>query len=218
MLKVIKSDGTAEDYIGSKILRTLHNCLAKIEQDNITIAEQLTEVITFYLYNKVDRKVITSSEMHSILKIILASSGFEDAAGNLHEHHYHRLMKRGRVFVVDIDIQTLYDAKMFHNIKNMGIFEQWNKSKIVEWVRANTGLDCLDARAVASAVEEKIFTTNLTCLTTGLIKQFVLAETADLIINSQSLNSQLVSVQDERLITDVDCLAETAHEEEYVMV
>lgn len=218
MLKVIKSDGVAEDYISSKVLRTLHSCLAKTEQDNITIAEQLTEATTFYLYNKADRKVITSSELHSILKVMLASSGFEAAAGNLHEHHYHRLMKRGRVFVVDIDIQTLYDAKMFHNIKDMGIFERWNKSKIVEWVLANTELDYLDARAVASAVEEKIFTTNLTCLTTGLIRQFVLAETAELIINSQSLNIPLVAVQNECLIADDDGIAEAIHEEEYVMI
>jgi transcriptional regulator NrdR family protein len=218
MLKVIKSDGVAEDYISSKILRTLHNCLAKTERDNITIAEQLTEAITFYLYNKADKRVITSSELHSVLKIMLASSGFEDAAENLHEHHYHRLIKRSRVFVVDIDIKTLYDAKMFHDIKNMGIFEQWNKSKIVEWVRANTELDYLDARAVASAVEEKIFTTNLTCLTTGLIRQFVLAETAELMINSQPLNIQLSSVYDECLIAEDDCLAETINEEEYVMI
>jgi hypothetical protein len=85
---------------------------------------------------------------------------------------------------------------------------------MIGWVHANTELCGLDARAVASTVEEKIFKTNLTYLATGLIKQFVLAEVAELIINSKSLNIPQTTINESVL---ADSLVETVYEEEYVM-
>ncbi len=187
-LKVVKNDGRTEDYIQTKILRTLSMSLSQFENENISTAALLTDAFTFYLFS-LDYNVITTGEIHSMLKAVLMETGYERAATELHKHHYHRLIKRNHLEVINLSIQSFSDAQMFHQIKNIGHTHLWDKSIIVEGLIQNYQFKYIDARAIASAVEEKVLNSSQNCVTTDFIKQLVLIEAAGF-LNSMDLLSE----------------------------
>ena len=110
-LKVLKNDGSIEQYIHTKVIGTISSALSKVNRTNIYIAEQFADVVTYYLYQK-DTHSISSSEIFSIITAILTETGYEDAAEALNEYHYWRKFKRLRTEVISIDIQDLDDAQL----------------------------------------------------------------------------------------------------------
>ena len=111
-LKVIKADGSIEEYSHTKVMGTINNALCSIGQDDVYIAEQLAEVVTYFLYHRKNRRTATSSEILSIIKAALSAVSYDDAAGELSEYHFQRRIKRSRTEVVSIDIQQLADAEL----------------------------------------------------------------------------------------------------------
>jgi len=79
-LKVIKEDGSVEEYLHTKVIGTISNALGEIGQADMGIAEQLAEVVTYFLYHRQNRRSITSSDVFSIIKAVLAATNYEDAA------------------------------------------------------------------------------------------------------------------------------------------
>ena len=177
-LKIIKRDGNSESYIYTKILRTLCGCLEQ-QQEGISTAEQIADAFTFYLYSR-DDNVVTTSEIHTMLKIVLSEAGFEKAAEKLHEHHYLRAMKRNRIKVIAAKVEDINDAKIFCEIKQFGLHQRWEKYTLIQWLQQKCKLDNIEARAVASTVEEKILNTDISAVTTHFIKELALIEVASL--------------------------------------
>ena len=103
-LKVIKADGSVEEYLHTKIIGTISNALGRIGSPDLYVAEEMAEVVTFYLYNRQNRRTVTSSEIFSIIKAVLTATKYEDAAVALNENHFERSLKRSRTQVVSIDI------------------------------------------------------------------------------------------------------------------
>lgn len=187
-LNVIKNDGHSEDYMQTKILRTLCNCLSGICEENISTASELTDAFTFFVHNLENSNVITTGEIHSMLKAVLIETGFDAAAVRLHEHHYSRIIKRDLLEVVDMTVETFDDAMMFVEIKNLGHSESWNKSAIVNWLMQKYEIKYLDARAIAASVEEKVLMLNQGHISCDIIKQLVLIETAEFTNSQKMLN------------------------------
>lgn len=177
-IKVIKADGSIEEYLHTKIIGTISNTLAHIDQADICAAEQLAEVVTYYLYHKQKPPVVTSGEIFSIIKAVLASTQYEEAAASLSEHHFERKLKRSRTEVVSIDICEFADAELLASSEEPGQRSRWDKSRIVTDLMANYGLSRQSARTIASMVEEKIFNMGLTVVPSSLIKQLVLGDIA----------------------------------------
>ena len=116
-LKVVKADGTVEEYLHTKVVGTISNALGRIGQADICIAEQLAEVVTYFLYHKQNPVVVTSNEIFSMIEVVLAGTGYEEAAIALSEHHFERKLKRSRVEVVSVDICELADAEAFCKVE-----------------------------------------------------------------------------------------------------
>ena len=131
-LKVIKADGSVEEYLHTKIIGTISNALADAGQGDICTAEQLAEVVTYFLYHKQKRRNVTASEIFSMIKAALTSTSYEDAAIALNEHHFRRKLKRSRTEVVSVDIQELTDAELLGKAEPLGEISRWNKSMIVD--------------------------------------------------------------------------------------
>ena len=93
-LKVIKADGSLEEYSHTKVMGTINNALCRIGQADVYIAEQLAEVVTYFLYHRQNRRSATSSEIFSIIKAVLAAVSYDEAAIGLTEHHFERRLKR----------------------------------------------------------------------------------------------------------------------------
>lgn len=177
-LKVIKADGSVEEYLHTKIIGTMSNALACVDQSDICIAEQLAEVVTYFLYHGSRRRSITSSELSSVVKASLAATGYEEAAIALSEHRCQRRLKRSRVEVVSVDVCELSDAERLSMAEESGNRSRWDKSRIVDSLVTKYGLCRQTARTVALMVEEKIFSMGLTLVPVSLIRQLVLGDTA----------------------------------------
>lgn len=177
-LKVIKADGSIEEYLHTKVIGTISNALAQTGQLDIYIAEQLAEVVTYFLYGRQYRRRVSSSEIFSITKVVLAATGYEAAAVALSERHFERRLKRSRIEVIPMDVQELADVELLSKAEQLEGKCRWDKSRIVNDLVSKYGLSRQIARAIASMVEEKIFNLGITLIPASLIKQLVLGDTA----------------------------------------
>jgi len=188
-LKVIKADGSVEEYSHTKVMGTINNALCKTEQADVYIAEQLAEVVTYFLYNQQNHRSVTSSEIFSIIKAVLTAINYEDAAIGLSEHHFERRLKRSRTEVVSIDVQELTDAELLADAEETNSRCRWNKSRIVGDLVTKYNLCRPTARTIASMVEEKIFNIGINLVPSSLIKQLVLSDTAAVLRAQQQLQT-----------------------------
>jgi len=188
-LKVIKADGSLEEYSHTKVMGTINNALDKIGQADVYIAEQLAEVVTYFLYHRQNRRSVTSSEIFSIINAVLTATNYEDAAIGLSEHHFERMLKRSRTEVVLIDIQELTDAELLARTEGPISRCRWDKSRIVKDLVLKYDLCQPTARAIASMVEEKIFNMGINVVPSSLIKQLVLGDTATVLRAQRQLQT-----------------------------
>jgi transcriptional regulator NrdR family protein len=186
-LKVTKTDGSIEDYLHTKVLGTLNNALAQTDQPDISIAEQLAEAVTWYLYKKQQRQQVTSSEILSMIKAVLTETGYTAAAVALTEHHFERKRRRCRTEVVFIDISSLEDVRFMRDSAEKAGRSRWDKSRIVEKLLQDYEVERQTARTIASLVEEKIFSMNITSVPAGLLKQLMLSQAATVLHAHQQL-------------------------------
>jgi len=177
-LKVIKTDGSIEEYLHTKIIGTIANALSEVGADDMTVAEQLAEVVTYYLYHKKSRRDVTSDEIFSVVKAVLADTGYEEAAIALNEHRFERRLKRGRLEVISFDICRLADAQLLCETHESCHKSGWDKSRIVDDLVTEHGLSKRTARMIAGMVEQKILNMPITRVPTSLIKQLVCNDTA----------------------------------------
>ncbi|OHB60519.1 MAG: hypothetical protein A2167_06190 [Planctomycetes bacterium RBG_13_46_10] len=177
-LKVIKADGSAEEYLHTKVMGTVNNALGRTRQADTYVAEELAEVVTYYLYNQQDRHSVTSNEIFSVIKAVLAATGYEEAAISLSEYHFDRKLKRSRTEVLEVDMQDLTDAELLGSIDGTTARSRWDKTRIVDNLVAKHGISRQTARTIASMVEEKIFNIGITQVPASLVKQLVLGDAA----------------------------------------
>ncbi len=188
-LKVRKENGSIEEYLHTKVMGTISNALAGAGEADIFVAEQLAEVVTYYLYQQQKGRSVNSGEIFSIIKAVLSATGHEDAAVALNEHHFERRVKRSRVQVASIDVQELTDAKLLASGEELDGKCRWDKSVIVHNLMAEHGIAEQTARMIASMVEEKIFRMGMTLVPASLIKQLVLGDAAAVLRAQEQLQT-----------------------------
>lgn len=169
-LKVIKADGSVEQYLHTKVLGSFSNALDLIGESNVFAAEQFAEAVTFHLYNNHTASSITSEQIHLMVQAVLNSTGFENAAREFGEFHLNRKMRRKRIEVVN-------DLNGDGEDENAGRRrELWDKSVIVLDL-LNKGFEREMARAIASSVEQKVLNIGMLRIRRGLLKELVIGET-----------------------------------------
>ena len=188
-LKVIKADGSVEEYLHTKVMGSINNALGEVDHANIDVAEQFAEVVTFFLYNQYNRRTVTSGDIFSMIKVVLAATGYDDAAVALSEHYFGRKLKRSRIEVVPIDVQDLTDAEFLSGAGETTGRSRWDKSRIVEDLIAGQGVCRQTARTIAAMVEEKVFNVGMTLVPSSLIKQLVLGDTATVLRAQRQLQA-----------------------------
>jgi hypothetical protein len=188
-LKVIKADGSTEQYLHTKVIGAISNALSQIDRMDISVTEHLAEVVTYFLYNKNKPLVVTSNEILSVVKAVLAGTGYEDAAIVLSEHYYQRKLKRSRTEVVELNIRKISDAHRLAESPNGEKRSRWEKSEIVSYLVTRHDLCRQAARTVAGMVEERIFNMGITLVPVSLVKQLVLGDAAAILRAERQLQS-----------------------------
>ena len=179
-IKVIKADGSVEAYLHTKVIGTIMKALGSGEGD-ITTAQRLAEVVTYFLYYNKKSEEVSISEIFSIIKATLSASDYENAAVALSEHHFTRKLKRGRIEVVYVDIHELSDAELLCSEGDGGgdgegdfaAKSRWDKSRIVADLIETYDMCPQTARTIASMVEEKVLNMGITSVPVSLLKQLV---------------------------------------------
>jgi transcriptional regulator NrdR family protein len=177
-LRVVKADGSIEEYLHTKVIGTISNALSRIGQADMDVAEQLAEVVTYYLYHRQKPLVVASNEIFSIVEAVLTATGYEEAAVVLSEHHFERKLKRSRIEVICVDIEQMSDVNVLGNAEQSDNRFRWDKSRIVEDLQTKHNICRQAARTIASMVEEKVFGMGITLVPVSLIKQLVLGDAA----------------------------------------
>jgi len=177
-LKVIKADGSVEEYLHTKVIGTISNALGAAGEGDVYVAEELSEVVTYYLYHKQDKHRVNSGEIFAMIKVALSATGHEAAALALAEHHCLRRLGRARTEVISLDVADLADAEMLWGDKTAGAKSRWDKSRIAADLIAEHGLARQAARTVAGLVEEKVLAMGVTQVPASLLRQLVLGDTA----------------------------------------
>jgi hypothetical protein len=172
-LKVIKNDGSIEEYLHTKVMGTISKSFDLLGDPNLFAAEQFAEVITFHLYQKQDAVAVTSDQIHLMIQATLTATGYDMAAQALNEHRLSRKLQRKRIEILD-------DS-------DLGSVRRWNKGKIVNRLMKKKGFSRHLARAIASAVEEKVMKLELTRIQRSLVRQLVLADTDAMVKAQQQL-------------------------------
>ncbi|MFH1371210.1 MAG: ATP cone domain-containing protein [Planctomycetota bacterium] len=183
-LKVVKRDGTTEEYFHTKVVGTTANALGATGQADIAVAEEFAEAVTFFLHRSGERRNISTSEILSIIEMVLAGTGFEQEAIALSEHHFQRKLMRSRVEVVRGQSGGLAGAEELYEDGKKQVRSRWDKSRIAEDLIGRQGLDRQTARTIASMVEEKVFNMGLTVVPAALVEQLVLND-AEAILKAQ---------------------------------
>ncbi len=188
-LKVVKADGSTEEYLHTKVIGTISNALADVGRLDMHIAEHLAEVVTYFLYHRQKQRRITTNEIFSIIKAVLTATKYEDAAIALSEYHFGRKLKRSRIEVAYVDVQQLSDADMLRSVEESNNRSRWDKSRIVADLVTKHGVPRQTARTIASMVEEKTFSMGITLVPASLIKQLVLGDAAAILRAQRQLQT-----------------------------
>ena len=193
---MIKADGAVEDYLHTKVLATINNCMTAAGHFDILFTEEFAEVITYHLY-KQKIHTIGSDQIFAIVKAILCSTGFDDAAEILSNHQLQRKLRRGRIEVLKNYLSAFgppkagaEDVYKSDGQKMNPPSAEWSKSKIVSDLVEEKGLERQLARAVAGAVEEKVLNLQLRQVSAELIRQIVIAESAAMLCAHRQLQEE----------------------------
>lgn len=188
-LQVIKTDGTTEEYIHTKVIGTINNALSAAGRPDMMMAEDLAEVVTYYLYRKQEQREVSSSEILSMIKAVLVSTGFESAAAALGEHAIGRRLSRARTEILAVDVQDFADAERLYRTGRPPERIPWDKGRIIDELTETSGLSRQTARVVAALVEERIFRMGMTQIPQSLLKQLILGETATVLRAQRDLQT-----------------------------
>jgi transcriptional regulator NrdR family protein len=188
-LQVIKVDGTTEEYLHTKVIGTINNALSAAGRPDIAMAEDLAEVVTYYLYRRQEQRQVNSNEILAMIKAVLVSTGHEAAAVALGEHGLDRRLKRARTEVLALDVQNFRDVEDLSRSRNAPERMPWDKAKIVYDLTVESGMSRHTARAVAALVEERIFKMGMSQVPRSLIKQLVLGEAAAMLRAQKELHA-----------------------------
>lgn len=190
-LKVIKADGSQEQYLHTKVIAAFINAFAAPQELDTSIAAHLAETVTFYLYNNYSENKITSSEILSIILAVLSSTGYDNAAANLAEHSRKRNLLRARIEITKYDLQEVCNSIKLRKTITAPQIIHWNKSKIIDDLVAEYNLDNTTARLIASMVEEKVLNSGFRCVSTAFIRFLVVLQTQAILSAQQQMKSDV---------------------------
>lgn len=180
-IQVLKSEGTAEPYLHTKVLGTFHNALSSVHEYDLTVAEQMAEAITFYLYRADHTSTISSDQIHLLIQSVLTATGYGHAADALNAYRMQRKLQRRRMVVVRQGDKEGDEPE----------YTPWTKARIVDDLVETKMMDRLTARAIAGAVEEKIIKMGVLRVRSSLIRELVLEDTDAILRAERQLQAAL---------------------------
>ncbi|MBN2377154.1 MAG: hypothetical protein JXD22_12180 [Sedimentisphaerales bacterium] len=177
-LRVEKADGSYEVYLHTKVLGTIAAALADGDCYQECLPEEFAEAVTTFLRRRYTNGIVTSSEIYSMIEVVLSDTGYDQAALALHEHHINRQIKRRRVEVIRCPGMPQEESDILEGDELFfeGTVQPWSKSVIVRDLERENHLAHSFSRAVGGAVEEKVLRLGIRRIRSSLVWELVLNE------------------------------------------
>ena len=195
-LTVIKSDGSSESYIHTRVMATISAAISDAGCYNEQTVSALSDAVRMYIEDCRDQATaslhISSDDIYSMILATLQETGNGRAAVILKVHRITRQIKRKRQKVLhclathlpkeqrdQMDMDCSLNS-FNHNCDPVQCpylaIEPWNKSRLANKIINDYNLTKNAARVVAANIEEKIFSLKISVVRSMLIKQLILNE------------------------------------------
>ena len=195
-LMVIKSDGSSEAYIHTRVMATISAAISDAGCYNEQTVSALADAVRMYIEDcKDDTSAslnITSDEIYCMILATLQETGCAKAAVLLKEHRVNRQISRKRQMVIHcmkphlsndeqikIESECCLDKSVYDCQNDECEFltiDPWNKSRLSSKLKTQYNLTKNAARVVAANVEDKIFKLKISTVRSSLIQQLILNE------------------------------------------
>ncbi len=167
-ISVMKRDDSIEPFVLAKLQRCIGNGLYASGEPydrGAATSRGLAEAVQAYLLKTEPQEPVPSEYIGDLVELVLTQTGYTAAGMAIKEHSSLRDQQRRWLKVARSNIR---DGRY--------VQRRWNKSRVVEHLRAEHGLDSPTARMMASRVEQLIVNCGLKVVTTGFVKETARSE------------------------------------------
>ncbi|MCK4401484.1 anaerobic ribonucleoside-triphosphate reductase [bacterium] len=175
LTSVRKRDGRIVLFDKNKIMQAILKAAAAVGGQDKTVAEELTNAITSYLEQNFRNNVPEIEEIQDIVEKVLIETGHAKTskAYILYRNERARLREMLQVRKEKKVKATTTDLSLFVSTVTHDEILPWNKAKISMALVKEAGVSQSVADTIATSVEENIFTSGLTQISTSLIRELV---------------------------------------------
>ncbi len=172
---VTKRDARVVLFDKSKITDAIYKAAKAAGGEDRRLAEELASVVTLFLRNKYGSKTPSIEEIQDVVEKILIETGHAKTAKRyiLYREHRKEVRKDLRVRKKKRHDANSTDIALMVTPLTKDEILSWDKSKVASALEKEAGLDTALSNEIASAVEKKIVDSNLTHISTSLIREIV---------------------------------------------
>ena len=175
LISVRKRDGRTVPFDENKIMQAILKAATAVGGQDKTVAEELTNAITSYLEQNFKNKIPEIEEIQDIVEKVLIETGHAKTAKAyiLYRNERERLREMLQVRKEKKEKATTTDLSLFVSTITRDEILPGSKAKISMALVKEAGVTQQVADAIATSVEENIFTSGLTQISTSLIRELV---------------------------------------------
>ncbi len=172
---VTKRDTRVVSFDKSKITDAIYKAAKAAGGEDRRMAEELASVVTLFLRNKYGSKNPSIEEVQDVVEKILIETGHAKTAKRyiLYREHRKEIRKDLRVRKKKRHDTSSTDIALMVTPLTKDEILSWDKAKVASALEKEAGLDTVLSNEIASAVERKIVDSNLTHISTSLIREIV---------------------------------------------
>jgi len=172
-----KRDGRIMPFDQTKIADAIFKAAQSVGGQDRFIAEELAAAVTDYLNRHYEGDVPGIEDIQDMVEKVLIETGHAKTAKAYILYRERRAQARRAMKVRkarrDSGPRDTTDAALLVDTGAKDALVPWDKSRIVEALEKEAGLDVKTARKVASAVEQRVLASGLSRISTGLIRELV---------------------------------------------
>jgi len=169
---VKKRDGRLVPFNIERLIQSIVSAAESCDITDDFFARELAEAVTLHLSKKYSDTPLETQNIANAVELVLKSTNYNEVANTFASYRFSREKNRASCTVLKPVQTSLLDANViFHVTSNHGQrSNSWDRSKIVIALEreANIGRDA--SEDIARSVEEKLLSSDLTHVTTTLIR------------------------------------------------
>ncbi|MFH1999423.1 MAG: ATP cone domain-containing protein [Planctomycetota bacterium] len=193
-MKARKRDGRLDLFDPSKIAAAIHRAARSVGHSESLLAEELASVVTLLLEKDFGEGVVPIQEIQEMVEKVLMETGHTEIARAFLLFRERREKIKEVIQVRESQASENQTKEVQVNGCNTGSITPWSKGRIVKALVTEAELPADMAAEIASEVENKIFKSGLTRVSSSLIRELVDNELFNRGLNRRLLNQSILGI------------------------